>query len=164
MNLYDLKQELVIVEKKLENWAMENEGDATEFPLIEALCDLELNIEEKALSIGVWIKNLLAESNAIKEEKKALDAREKAGKNKADRLKAFLQDIVPSGSKYSNTQCVIGWRKSESVLVTAEPHDVPEEYQKVKIEVDKKLLKEELKKGGVFTFATLEKKNNIQIK
>ena len=164
MNLYDLKIELVAIEKKLEDWAMEHEGDVTEFPLMEALEGVEGDMEEKALSIGLWIKNLLAESKAIDVEKKALDARAKAGKAKAERLKNFLQDLIPSGTKYSDAKCVIGWRKSASVSVLVEPEFLPSEYVKTKIEADKTLIKAAIKEGKEIDFAEIVNKQSIQIK
>ena len=164
MNLYELKTELVVIEKHLEKWAMEHDGDVTDFPLLDSLTLLEGDMEEKALSIGIWYKNLMAESKAIDVEKKALDARAKAGKAKADRLKNFLETLIPGGTKYADAKCVIGWRKSASVMVSVEPEDLPVEFQKVKIDADKTLIKAAIKEGKEIDFAEIVNKQSIQIK
>ena len=72
--------------------------------------------------------------------------------------------IVPSGTKYASANCVLGWRKSEVVEFSIEPEKLPKEWQKVKIEADKKAVKKELKAGVEFDFAVIVNKNNIQIK
>jgi len=152
----------------MEDWAFENGGDITEFPLIDAMDKLELDLKEKALSIGVWIKNLTAEGNAIEVEKKSLHAREKAAKAKAERLKNYLQSVIPSGVKYSDPKCVIAWRPSKVVILDVDKEGLPEEYQNIKIEPDKTALKAAIKEAEKeekeFTFAHIQSKQNIQIK
>jgi len=164
MNLYDLKTELIPIQEKLELWAFDHDGDITDFPLLDTLENLELNMEEKALGVGVWIKNLLAEAEALKAEKQRIEARQKACNNKADRLKKFLADMIPTSTKYKSTQCVIGWRRSEVVEVHAPAEDLPIEFQTIKIEANKADIKRSLKAGKELEFAELVTKQNIQIK
>ena len=137
MKLYEVKQELIILEREMDEWASEHDGDVTEFPLLGKVEQFEGDLESKALSLGVWFKNLSSDAKAINEEKKNLAVREKAVKNKAERLKLFLSGINPNGATYISSKCVIGWRKSEVVKFSVEPESMPVEFQKVKIEADK---------------------------
>jgi len=163
MNLYSLKTELIPIQQKLDMWAFDHDGDVSEFPFMDVLESLEMEMEDKALSIGIWIKNILAEAEALKAEKKNIEARQKSCTNKAERLKGFLQQMVTPGTKYSDTKCMIGWRKSEVVELHAPVEDIPAEFQKIKIEANKTEIKKALK-AGELEFAELVKKNNIQIK
>lgn len=162
--LYEIREELRLCESMLMGWAEEHEGDVTEFPLNEELNKIELSLEKKALGIGVWIKNLLGESKMIAEEKNSLYKRETAAKNKASRLKAYLQGNIPVGNKFSDSRCTIGWRKSSQVSIECEPDKLPKEYQSVRIEANKTAIKQDLKSGVEMDFAHLETKHNIQIK
>lgn len=166
MNLYQLSQEAVAMESLMEEWALAHDGDITKFPLIEELEELEGAKEDKALSLGVWHKNLVAEESAIKAEMDALMKRRKSLQNKADRIKDALQNFLIPGTKYSNARCVIGWRKSTSVNVLVEPASLPEEFQNVSVTANKTAIKDALMSGDedAKVYGFLIHSNNIQIK
>ena len=82
----------------------------------EAFEQLNLAKDEKIENIGLWIKNLLSDSKAIREEEKALAARREALENKAERLKTYLLRML-DGNKFSTPKISIGFRKSKAVKI-----------------------------------------------
>ena len=130
---------------------------------IERLSSLQMERDQKIEGIGCWIKNLLADAKALKEEKDNLAARQKAAENKAASLKEFLSSYL-NGEKFKTAKVAISYRKSDSVVV-AENAIVPEEFLKyVEPTPDKVGLKAALKAGKEIPGITLVTSQNIQIK
>ena len=130
---------------------------------MEALEDLQMERDQKIEGIGCWIKNLLADAKALKEEKDNLAARQKAAENKAASLKAFLSSYL-NGEKFKTAKVAISYRKSDSVDI-AEGAVIPEEYLKYSEPTPDKIgLKAALKSGEKIQGISLVTSNNIQIK
>lgn len=130
---------------------------------MEALEDLQMERNQKIEGIGCWIKNLLADAKALKEEKDNLAARQKAAENKAASLKEFLSSYL-NGEKFKTAKVAISYRKSDSVVV-AENAILPEEFLKyAEPTPDKVGLKAALKSGKEISGVTLVTSQNIQIK
>ncbi len=163
-NLYSLNTELTAINEQLEVYAMEHEGLIDDFPYAKHLDTLREDIGERALSIGVWIKNLISDEKAIKEEVKALTARAKAKANKAAGLKNYLSSILEAGTKYEDSKCKISWRKSESISIDIDAEKLPELFQKVAITADKTELKKAIKAGIDIEGTSLVSKQSIQVK
>ena len=64
-----------------------NTGEIGDYDMF---CELQMEREAKVENMALWIKNLNAEADAIKAERDNLYEREKAARNKADRLKKYL--------------------------------------------------------------------------
>lgn len=130
---------------------------------MEALENLQMERNQKIENIGCWIKNLLADAKALKEEKDNLAARQKAAENKAASLKAFLSSYL-NGEKFKTAKVVISYRKSDSVDI-AEGAVIPEEYLKYSDPTPDKIgLKAALKAGEKFPGISIVTSSNIQIK
>lgn len=178
MSLYQIQNELRSCEELLDEWAMDHEGDITDFPLSDELDKLEMDRERKALSVGVWIKNMTSQSKAIADEIKTLQARKKAYDNRAARLKEYLQESISTNEKFEDARCKLSWRKSTQVYVAPDvtPEDVEAvmpEAIKVKKEISKTLLKDYLKTNtpialktakGYDTEIKMITNHNIQVK
>jgi len=80
---------------------------------------LQMEREKKLEGVACYIKNTLAEAEALKVEKDALAKRETAARKKADRLKQWLQDKL-QGEKLTTARVAISYRKSEAVDITDE--------------------------------------------
>lgn len=153
MNLYEINNEI------MECVDMET-GEVIDAEKMEGL---QMAFDEKVENIALWIKNLLSDAEAIKAEKNALAEREKACKNKAESLKAYLASAL-DGQKFSTPRVAIGWRKSEAVEIT-DALTIPAEYWRQKDpEVDKAGIKKALKAGEAVAGAKLVTNQNIQIK
>ena len=60
----------------------------------ELFSQLHMERERKLENIACWIKDLSAESKAIREEEKALAERRKAVEAKAEKLTEWLQNVL----------------------------------------------------------------------
>ena len=105
---------------------------------IERLSSLQMERDQKIEGIGCWIKNLLSDAKALKEEKDNLAARQKVAENKAASFKEFLSKYL-DGEKFK----------------TAKYTDPTP---------DKVGLKAALKAGKEFPGISLKTSQNIQIK
>jgi len=160
MNLYQINQ---VIQNYLDQ--ADHESGEIDGEIFEAIGRLEIEQSEKVLSLGTWIKNLTAESDAIANEIKQLQTRKKALENKADGVRDYLASTI-SGKQFRNAQCVIGWRASKSVEIL-DAERLPEDLVKIKIEKapDKKAIKEAIESGlDLDGVARIVENLNIQIK
>ena len=85
----------------------------------DKLNDLQMERDAKIENVALWIKELKAEAEAIKNEKQALAERQRVAENKAESLKNWLAYAL-NGEKFKTAKCSISYRNSESVEVTEE--------------------------------------------
>ena len=85
----------------------------------DKLNDLQMERDAKIENVACWIKELKAEAEAIKNEKQALEERQRVAENKAESLKNWLAYAL-NGEKFKTAKCSISYRNSESVEVTEE--------------------------------------------
>ena len=132
---------------------------------LDRLNALEMERDKKISNVACWIKDLKAEAEAIKAEKQALDKRQKAAENKAERLKEWLQNIL-QGEKYKDSRCSISYRKSERVNFADSFNfdSLPDSMKKVTVEPKKTEIKDYLKTGATIEGVELVESSNIQIR
>lgn len=82
----------------------------------EKLGRLQMAFDDKVEGIALWIKNLLSDAAAIKEEKDKLAERQRVCENKAKNLKEYLSGFL-GGEKFKTPRVAISYRKSKSVDV-----------------------------------------------
>lgn len=129
----------------------------------EAIESLEMERDTKIRNIACWIRNLDAEEKALAEQEKIYRDRKNATHNKKEDLKEYLASFL-AGKKWKNEEVNISWRKSEAVEVT-DMKKLSSYYLRYREpEVNKTLLKADLKAGVKLEGAVLTEKNNIQIK
>lgn len=80
----------------------------------EAFDALQMERDKKVENIGLYYKDLLAESKAIKDEEANLAARRKSVENKAERLKHLLEYAL-NGDKFNSPRLKVSYRKSSTV-------------------------------------------------
>lgn len=128
-----------------------NEGELT--PDLEAkLDDLEGSFLEKVERVALKIRELEGDADKAKAEKDRLYAIEKSYRSSASSLKDYLmrqmgrtgQDRVLTPKArvriQKNSQPSIQWTK--------EPEEIPEDYRRVTITPDLRVLKEDMKAGA----------------
>ena len=155
MNIYEIEQAIMdLVDPET--------GEIADFDALDAL---SMARDEKIENVALWIKNLVAEAKAIREEEKALAERRRAAETKADSLQRYLDRIL-DGNKFSTPKVAISYRKSKAVeiadeeaFIKAGAYLVPQDPK-----IDKKAISEALKNGTVIAGAELVERNNIQIK
>lgn len=129
----------------------------------EKLTKLQLAFDDKVEGIACWIKNLLSDAEAIKQEKMALAARQQAAEKKAESLKRYLS-MVLDGNKFKTPKVQISFRKSKQVVVN-DIYKIDDDYLKyAEPTVDKTKVKKALETGVKLEGVELVEKNNIQIK
>lgn len=130
---------------------------------IEKLDQLQMDRGRKIENTALYIKNLLSDAAAIKEEKDKLAERQRVCEGKVRRLKGYLSEYL-AGEKFKTPKVAISYRRSESVNVS-DIWKIPEEYLKYKDpEVNKTAIKAVIKSGGEIPGAQLVETQNIQIK
>lgn len=126
---------------------------------------LRMDREQKLENVGLWIKELKAEAAAIKAEIASQQERMKSAERKAERLEGYLEAAL-QGEKFSTPKVAVGYRKSTGVFIEDEVaflRDHPE-YARIKTEIDRAAVKDELKKGAEISGAVLEERLNMTIK
>ena len=161
MKLFEIDERLAACVKISDDQAVDAEtGEVIDIEAVEAL---EMERDAKIENIGLWIKDLTAQSEALKAEKNKLAEREKSAKNKVERLKEFLTAYL-GGKKFETAKVAIKFRSVESVSVP-DVTALPEKYWRIKPpEADKTAIKNALKAGEVIEGAELVKKQSISVK
>lgn len=147
----------------LKNFELDIDEETGEILNSDELDALELERDTKIENIALWIKNLVSDAEAYKREKDNFYSKEKAAKNKAERLKGYLEYVL-AGDKFKSDRVTISYRKSESLNIEDDA-EVPALYLKeVAPTVDKIALKEAIKEGAVIDGVTIVEKKNMQIR
>ena len=166
MNLFEIKSSLY---ELLENGynaecVDERTGEFDEAKAKALLDGYQDAFSDKVDGIAQYIEELEARSSALRERSAALTERARQTKRKADSLKDYLSAALEY-KKYESDAVKIGFRKSVSVNIENEAL-LPSEYVTVSEvrKADKTAIKTALLDGAVISGATLEEKQNIQIK
>lgn len=131
---------------------------------LDRLEELQIERDKKIENVGCWIKNLDADAKAIKEERDALYERQKAAEKKADSLREWLRRAL-NGQSFSGVRCAVRFRASEAVVIE-DAALIPKKYlvKTVKVDPDKKAIKEALANGLKVKGAAIEQRLNVQVK
>ena len=165
MNLFEIDDAIQRC-VKLENGDGFVDTETGELIDTEALDKLVMERDKKIRNIACWIRNLDSDEAALAEQIKIFTARKNAAKNKKESLKSYLAAFL-HGNKWQNEEVKISWRKSETVELKPglDIRCLPEEFLRYKEpEVNKTMLKADLKAGRIVNGVQLVEKNNIQIK
>jgi Siphovirus Gp157. len=161
LNLYEIDQAILgLVDPET--------GEIMDFDAFEKL---QMDRHQKVENTALYIKNLLAEAEAIKAEESALKDRRAAKERRADGLKAYLSEFL-GGEKFETPRCKVGFSKSTSVdLPDAEGFyawAIANAPELVREKVTRDPVKAEIKtlilSGKEIPGAALVEKKNIQVK
>ena len=157
-------RKLYEIDKDIEEFEWEIDPDTGEILNPNALDDLQMEREAKIEGVGLKIKNLTAELDAVKREKDAFTKRAKSLEADIEGYKGFLVQAL-QGEKFSTAKVAMSFRKSESVLVKDE-YLIPDSYCNFTTvrKPDKKAIKDALKKGETVFGTELIESLNVQIK
>lgn len=130
------------------------------------LAELTLAKTDKALFLARKVLNLEAEAEAVKAEETKLRLRRQRLERQVEAIKGYLSTSLTAGEKLKDATVTISWRKSVGVVMRADAESLPLRFQRVKVEAAVSVLKEALQSGDVLAqkYATLEERNNVQIK
>ena len=125
-------------------------------------CQLDMDRDAKIENIGLWIKDLKADVDALKAEEHNLADRRRAKENKAEGLRRYLAYAL-DGQKFETAKLKVGYRKSQQVEV--DMAELPDEYFRFRDpEPDKTKIKAALKAGTAIPGAELVERQNMIIK
>jgi len=145
MQLYKQTGEMAKLQKMVDDGEMSNDD------IKDTLEGMELEFQDKALSIVSLANSLDADVSGISAEIKRLQARKKAVVNNQDRLKEYLR-VNMEDSGITNIKCPLFSITLGKPTVKADVYDVdflPDEYVSVSVETkpDLKAILKDLKDG-----------------
>lgn len=157
MNLYELHSAFFALMNDIEAGRVDPQEEVEDaetgetLTLAEALDRLALDFDRKVENIGLWIKNLNAEAEAIRAEETALAKRRRTAERRAASLKGYLATAL-HGVKFSAPRVAISFRRSSSVEVDEEAatrmeSEADARFCTAKWAVSKTLIKEALGRG-----------------
>lgn len=162
--LYEINNELEQAINKMFLEVDEETGEVSQ-ETIDLISELQMQKDEKLDNIGAYIKNLMADVKAMKEEEKALKTRREIKERKIERLKDYVSGIL-NGEKWEKSSRVsFTFRSSKSVIIDNEDL-IPNEFMKEKIErsPDKTAIKKAIEDGQEVKGSHIEIKDNLQVK
>lgn len=138
----------------------------------EKLDALQMEREKKLEGVSLWVKDLTAEANAVKDEADKLTARKRALDNKIAALKSWLL-IALDGEKLKTPRCNVYQTHSQRVAVADEEKlieflktlEEPERFLRFREpELRKDEIKKALKDDVIIPGACLEETESVVIK
>ena len=161
MNIYEINKEIL-------SCVDEETGEIIDE---DRLNMLQIVKEEKMENIALWIKNLKAEADAIKKEEENLYNRRKTIENKQESLKNYLKFAL-KGQKLETSKVKVSYRNTKAVNIVdeqlfvqwAEKNNKDDLLNYKEPTISKTAVKEEIEKGALIPYATIEEKQAIIIK
>lgn len=160
MKLYEIDQNI----RAFWNKIMEQAGELTEED-IKQLDELEVAKNDKLKAYGVIIRELKADIDTCKAEKKRLEDMAKKLENRQEWLKSRLIEFMNNNEidKFESPEVNISFLTSHP-LHNGELEKVPEQFIKVEKKADITAIKDFIKNGGTIDGWYIEENKNIQIK
>ena len=139
---------------------------------VEKLDALQIERERKLEGVALWIKDMRAEAQAVKEEADKLTARKKALDNRIEGLKNWLLSVL-DGKKIKTPRCSVYTTHNTKLVVPDEEKLIgflktledPEQFLRFKEpELKKDEIKKALKDDYEIPGAALEETESVVIK
>jgi hypothetical protein len=164
MNLYHISNEYQLL---LEQIYDAETGEILP-QVLDKLDDITTKIEDKAIAVAAYIKNLDAEREAIEKAKRSMAEREARLDKRADYLTQYLQtNMERCGiTEIKCPEFVIKLKKCPWSTDIIDEDSIPDDYKHVKqvVTVDKVRIKDELLSGVVIPGVQLRQNNRLEIK
>jgi hypothetical protein len=160
--LYELAQEYRFLRTDLVDTET---GEVNENTLTQ-LSSISESIEKKGISLVCVIKDMEYEFEAIKKERERMQSREKSIINQIDRLKEYLKSNMEACEIYkiSCPMFDISIRKNPDSVEILDESNIKSEYKRMKIDINKSLIKEHLKQGIDVQGAILTRTSSLVIR
>lgn len=162
MSLYELDTKIKgCIQLDAEHVVNTEDGEIFDLQQFEAL---QMERDAKIEGMCCYIKNKLAEADAIDAEANTLSHRSGIIRKEVERCKAYLAGAL-YGEKFETPRCKISWRKSEICNVLS-MEEIPDEYKRTKVTVDadKTAIKKAIKAGAEVPGAEVIQKLNMTLK
>ena len=152
------------IDKAILEFEYEIDEETGEILNAEDLDNLQMERKTKIEGVGLWVKSLEAEQDAVSNEAKKMAERAKKLGRKIESLKGYLSYAL-NGEAFDTPKVVMSFRKSTSVSI-ADDSKIADEWCNVKTvrTPDKNKIKAALKNGEEIEGAKLVVDNKIQVK
>lgn len=164
MNLYEISNEYqALLDDRYD-------PDTGEFlqPALGRIDEIAEQLEDKAIAVASYIKNLEAEREAIEKAKKNMAERESRLDKRADYLSQYLQSNMERCgiTEIKSPMFVIKLKKCPVSTDILDENMIPNDYKKSKeiVTIDKLKLKEEMLAGVIVPGAALKQNNRLEIR
>lgn len=161
-NIYELNASIkACIQYDEEHVVSVDDGEILNLQQFEAL---QMERDAKVEGLACYIKNKLADAEAIYAEIDVLSQRAAIMKKEAERCKDYLAGAL-YGKKFETPRCKITWRKSEICNVLS-MEELPKKYKRTKVTVDadKTAIKKAIKGGAKVPGAEVIQKLNMTLK
>ena len=143
--------------------------DTTDESFNDTLEGLSGDFDEKAINVAYFIKNAEATAKSIKEAMELMDVRRKRFEKQAEGAKQYLMMNMQRTNilKVASSSFNISLKENPESVIIASDAKIPPEYLVIipaSTQVDKALLKADLKVGVVVEGCSLERKMRLDIK
>lgn len=163
-SLYQLTNEFQLIQNKL------LESDFDEQTIADTLEGASGDLEIKSVNVAMFIRNLEASADAIKQAEKAMSDRRKSIENKAESIRKYLKDNMQRCgiTKIESPYFALTIKKNPSSVVIDDAGAIPSElyvYPDAPAPYpDKKAISDQIKAGNVVNGAHLEQAERLEIK
>ncbi len=147
--------------------ALTEREDLPEQAIADTLEALEGELEDKALNVARYVRNLEAEAAAIAEAKKRMETRERAAVNQSKRLKEYLRfELERTGLKPKAPDLALSVQKNPPSVSIDDEAKLPAEYLETitSTRARKQELLEALKAGQTIPGAQLSQSTRLVIR
>jgi len=162
--LYELASEYLEATQKL------SELDLDEQTVLDTLEGLQFPIEQKATNVAMFVRNLEASADAIKEAEGKMATRRKAIENRAARIRDYLKQQMERCEiqKIEGPHFRLAIRQNPPAVVVDAESQIPAEFMRVPpppaASPDKKAIAEAIKEGKEVPGVHLERTTRLEIK
>ena len=134
--------------------------------LDESLNSINDELDVKLENIAKVIKSMEVDVKGLKEEEKRLADRRKSLENKIQNLKDYAENAMRATGvkKVKGKVFTLNIQNNAPSVLIKDLERIPNEYFRIKKEVDKTLLKEKLKEGQVIEGAELQQTESLRIR
>ena len=150
---------------ELQDFVTANEGLEDEQAYKDTLEALQGELNDKVSQWGRCIRNLEAERDAIKAEADRLAKRAQTLDKRVTHMKETLLMYMKAAGVTEAGDTIIKAKirtaSTAPLIVDIPPEEVPEEYRKTIIEVDKPAIKDAIKHGKEFTWAHMGERSEF---
>lgn len=153
------------IDRAIDDFFMNNiDPETGEMTNLDELEGLQMEREQKLENIGIAVKNIRADIEALKAERENISKRIDQAQRQANSIEAYLAYAL-QGDKLNTSKVKVTYRKSDSVVID-DLDRVPERFIKVETTYTpmKAELKKAIKEGRDIDGVHLETKNNMVVR
>lgn len=153
------------IDRAIDDFFMNNiDPETGEMTNLDELEGLQMEREQKLENIGIAVKNIRADIEALKAERENISKRIDQAQRQVNSIKAYLAYAL-QGDKLNTSKVKVTYRKSDSVVID-DLDRVPERFIKVETTYTpmKAELKKAIKEGRDIDGVHLETKNNMVVR